>query len=237
MVAAAVVAALGTVLVFLYVRSADNRAEEQFDTVDVLTAIAQIEAGETIEAAAAAGKLDLRPVAQNQLLPGYQGTTEALAGQVALTTIFPGEQIISTKFGATAVATSALQIPDDKMAISVNLTDPARVAGFVNPGSEVAIFVSTADIESGQPMTTMLLERITVIGVGSTTPVTTTTTTQDGSSTTEQLPRTLLTLAVTQEEAQKVIYASRNGELAFGLLTEKSAVAKGQPVTPDTLLR
>ena len=31
------------------------------------------------------------------------------------------------------------------MAISVNLTDPARVAGFVNPGSEVGIFVSADD--------------------------------------------------------------------------------------------
>ncbi len=237
MVAAAVVAALGIVLVFLYVRSADARAQEQFETVDVLTATAQIEAGETIEAAAAAGKLDLRPVTQAQLLPGYQTTTEGLAGQVALTTIFPGEQIIATKFGATAVVTSALQIPDDKLAISVNLTDPARVAGFVNPGSEVAVFVSAADVTTGQPMTTLLLERVTVIGVGSTTPVTTTTTTQDGSSTTEQLPRTLLTLALSQEEAQKVIYASKNGELAFGLLTDQSAVAKGQPVTPDTLLR
>ena len=32
--------------------------------------------------------------------------------------------------------------PTNKMAISINLTDPDRVAGFVNPGSEVAIFVT-----------------------------------------------------------------------------------------------
>ena len=32
LVAAAVVAALGTMLVFLYVRGADNRAEQRFET-------------------------------------------------------------------------------------------------------------------------------------------------------------------------------------------------------------
>ena len=36
LVAAAIVAALGAVLVFLYVRGAEHRAEAQFDTVDVL---------------------------------------------------------------------------------------------------------------------------------------------------------------------------------------------------------
>ena len=37
-----------------------------------------------------------------------------------------------------------LVIPDDKMAVSVELTDFERVAGFVNPGSEVAIFGTAA---------------------------------------------------------------------------------------------
>ena len=48
LVAAAVVAALGTALVFLYVRGADNRAEEKFETTDVLVATVQIERGERI---------------------------------------------------------------------------------------------------------------------------------------------------------------------------------------------
>ena len=39
------------------------------------------------------------------------------------------------------------------------------------------------------------------------------------------LPRTLLTLAVTQKEAQKVILASKALDLTFGLLTSDSKVA------------
>ncbi|MAO80927.1 MAG: hypothetical protein CMH82_09745, partial [Nocardioides sp.] len=55
LVAAAVVAALGTALVFLYVRGADNRAQEKYETTDVLVATVQIERGERIADAAAAG--------------------------------------------------------------------------------------------------------------------------------------------------------------------------------------
>ena len=245
MVAAVLVAALGGLLVFLYVQGADSRAEERFDTVDVLKATAIIEPGETIEDAQAAGKLTLAGVAQDQLLAGYQTDTSAIAGTKAMQTIYPGEQIVADKFGTGAVASSALQIPDDKIAISVNLTDPARVAGFVNPGSEVAIFVSgtlegvtpAGEAVSGGSITRLLLPRVTVLGVGNTTPTTTTTTDETGASTTEALPRTLLTLAVDQREAEKVLYAAANGELAFGLLTEGSVVAPAAAMTVNELFK
>ena len=38
-------------------------------------------------------------------------------------------------------------------------------------------------------------------------------------------PRTILTVAVDQKQAEKLIFAARNGELAFALLTEDSKVA------------
>lgn len=226
-VAAAIVAALGAVLVFLYVRGADTRAEDRFKTTDVLVASQPIQAGETIDAASAAGKIVKKAVTNNSLVPGYQVDLSALTGKVALTAIYPDEQIIASKFGETAAPASTLQIPADKIAISVNLTDPARVAGFVNPGSEVAIFLNGTDAKQGKPFTQLLLPKVTVIGVGSTTPVSTTTTDQTGAQTTEQLPRTLLTLAVSQDEAQKILFSQGNGELAFGLLpTDGSASVK-----------
>ncbi len=237
MVAAVLVAALGGLLVFLYVQGADSRAEERFDTVDVLKAAAVIEPGEKIEDAQAAGKLTLAAVAQDQLLNGYQTNTEAIAGTTAMQTIYPGEQIVADKFGAGAVATSALPIPDDKIAISVNLTDPSRVAGFVNPGSEVAIFLTGTNVADGQAYSRLLLPRVNVLGVGNTTPVSTTTTDETGASTTEQLPRTLLTISVDQRQAEKILFAQGNGELAFGLLTESSLVNPGEPMTFDQLFK
>lgn len=237
LVAAVVVAALGAALVFLYVKGADTRAEQRFDTVEVLRATSLIEPGESVEDAQAAGKLALQAVARDQLLDGYQDSTDALVGTVALAPIYPGEQIISAKFGATAAAQSSLQIPEAKLAVSVNLTDPARVAGFVNPGSEVSIFLTGTDPANGQQFTRLLMDRVTILGVGSTTPVSTTTTDEAGQQTTEQLPRTLLTLALDQKQAEKILYAATIGELAFALLTEKSTVTPGPATTFDTLFK
>ena len=237
LLAAALVAALGAALVFVYVQGADERAEARFETVEVLRATAQIQKGESIEDALAGGKIALQPVVSDQRLPSALQDAAQLAGSVALTAVFPGEQIIPERFGTPAQASSqtSLQIPDGQLAISVNLTDPARVAGFVNPGSEVAVFLNGADQTTGQAFTRLLLERVTVLGVGSTTPVSTTTTDQSGAQTTEQLPRTLLTLALTQAQAQRVLFAQGSGELAFALLTSESTVRPDSGVTAESL--
>ncbi|MBF4763751.1 Flp pilus assembly protein CpaB [Nocardioides islandensis] len=247
LIIAAVVAALGTLLVFLYVRSADARAQDSVDAVTVLTAAQPIESGESYQAALDAGKIVPKGVARSQLLANVQTSPDALKGTVALQNILPGEQIVADKFGANAAdAASPLGIPAKMMAISVNLTDPDRVAGFVNPGSEVAIFVTSTNAAqtSADPnapaavaaKTKLLLDRVTVLGVGSTTPVTTTTTAEDGTQQTEQLPRTLLTLALTQDQAQKVILASKTLDVTFALLTKDSTVAEGQETTNTDVL-
>jgi pilus assembly protein CpaB len=243
LVAAVVVAAIGAALVFMYVQGAETRAEDKFDTVEVLVANQQIEAGEPVEDALAGGKIALEAVTLAEVLPGATGDGTAFDGLTALTTVYPGEQLIPEKFGgATKVeAESSLPIPKGKMAISVNLTDPARVAGFVNPGSEVAVFFTgTADAMMTEQqeeidVTRLLLERVTVLGVGSTTQVTTTTTDETGQQTTEQLPRTILTLALDQAEAERLFLADFNAELSLGLLTADSDVAAGPGVTDPTL--
>jgi pilus assembly protein CpaB len=238
LVVAVLVAAVGSALVFLYTKGADTRAEEKFDTVEVLEATAVIAPGETFEDAQAAGKLALQAVSKDALLDGYQTTSDSLTGTVSLGTIYPGEQIISAKWGQSAAVSSALQIPDTNMAVSVNLTDPSRVAGFVNPGSQVAIFLTGTEQATGTGFARLLLERVAVLGVGSTTPVSTTTTDESGASTTEQLPRTLLTVSVNQVQAEKILFAQANGELAFGLLTDASEVAPDAgPMTFENLFK
>ena len=127
-------------------------------------------------------------------------------------------------------------MPDGSIAISVTLSDTGRVAGFVVPGDEVAIFLN-GDIGGGQPGVRLLLPRVQVIAVGTTTVVSTTTTNPEGAATTEQLPRTLFTLAVTQEEAERIMLASSTGELAFGYLNEDSEVRPGPGTTNANLFR
>ncbi len=170
-VAAAVVAVLGVALVLVYARGADQRAEAKYAGVEVLVATQPIAAGETVEQAAAAGKVGTAPVARDDVLDGAAHGVGALDGQVALVAIYPGEQLIASKFGSARDAAASLPIPPGKMAVSVNLTDAARVSGFLEPGSEVAVFLNGTSPTTGQPFTRLLLPRVTVLGVGSTAPV------------------------------------------------------------------
>jgi pilus assembly protein CpaB len=231
---AALIAALGAGMVLLYVRNADTRAEASQQPVQVLKAVAQIEPGETLADAQSKGKLQLGTVPRKEVLPGAVNTVGALGTKVALATVYPNEQIITAKFGA-AGDQQTLSIPKGNIAISVNLTDTGRVAGFVSPGSNVAIFASTT--AGGKDTTRLLLQKVPVIAVGATTVVSQTTTDAAGAQTTEQLPKTLFTLAVNQDDAERIIYASKKGELTFALLNDKSKVKSGPGVSDSNLFR
>jgi pilus assembly protein CpaB len=222
-------------MVFLYVRGADDRATEAQAPVQVLKAVAQISPGETLDQAQAAGKLELGSVPRAQVLPGAVNSIEGIGSQVALSSVFPNEQIISGKFGSQGDQ-ELLTVPDGQIAISVTLSDTGRVAGFVVPGDEVAIFLN-GEIGGGNTGVRLLLPRVKVIAIGSTTVISTTTTNTEGAQTTEQLPRTLFTLAVEQKDAEKIMLAATTGELSFGYLNDKSEVKPGPGTTTDTLFR
>jgi pilus assembly protein CpaB len=243
------VAIIGTALVFLYVRGADNRAQSQYSSVTVLRATQNIAAGESYDEAVTAGKIAPAAVPQNQLNEGYQTSLTALNGKLASVPIFAGQQIISGQFGNNSVqATSTnLPIPKGMIAVTVQLSDPDRVAGNVYPGSRVALFatnmggpekkagsgagVGTDTLASTE--TALLLPNVLVLNVGDPAQSTSTTTDEAGNQTSETLPRTLLTLAVDQQEAQKVILASKGypDSLTFGLLSNTSQVKKGPGTT------
>lgn len=244
LIVAVLIAALGTAMIVLYVRGIDDRATQGQELVEVLTATAVIEAGETVTAAQEAGKFEAKQVRRDDMVSGALDSTEPIADLVALGTVYPGEQIISDRFG-TIGSIENLVIPDDKMAISIELTDFERVAGFVNPGSEVAIFGSAASpirrlpdgTEQTLPaVTRIVLTRVPVIGVGTTSVTSTTITTGEGEQVTEAVPRTILTVAVTQEEAEKLVLADRTTELTFALLGGETKSQDKVGVTPVDIL-
>jgi pilus assembly protein CpaB len=233
------VAIIGTALVFLYVRGADSRAQNQYDSVSVLKATSNIASGTKYDDALSSGQISMSSVPKNELNKNAVTSTEALKGKIVSVPIFNGQQIVSDQFGnSVTAAASALAIPKGMIAISVNLTDPDRVAGNIQNGSQVAIFV-TGELTNTTPggagagvqSTRLLLPNVTVLNVGSPVTTTSTTTDQSGNQTTEQLPRTLLTIAVNQKDAQKVIVASKALDLTFGLLTTDSKVQPGAPGT------
>lgn len=235
LIVAIVVAAMGTGLVFAYVNRTDERALKDQRPVRVLVATKLIKAGTLGSAAETAGSFTQKDIPLAATIKGYLENPRPIAALVAVSDIFPGEQIIPEKFVAAGTS-SVLPIPPGKVAMSVQLGDPERVAGFVRPGSEVAIMVSLDIPEEAQAsfkgsLTRMLLSRLTVLAVGPTTlrPAT------DGQGNNEALPTAILTLAVDQRQAQKLAFAVGHGKLYFTLLTKDSKVGPGEPIHIDNL--
>jgi pilus assembly protein CpaB len=228
---ALVLAAAGAAMVWLYVQNLQAGVAEEEEPTTVLVAQVPIAAGTTGAAAQEAAAFTTIEVPAFAVAEDALSEPSSILEQVALVPIAQGEQILASKFGLPGDR-SAFAIPEGKIAASVQLSDPARVAGFIRPSSEVAVFV-TLPIENVD-QTRVVLPRIEVLAVGQTTVQSITTTTQEGEQT-EQIPAAILTLALTQEEAQKIIFAQSQGEIYFGLLDDASETELGPPTTISNL--
>lgn len=224
LLAAVVIAALGTSLVFAYVRTADERAVKAQEPMSVLIAKVPIAAGTRASDAASQGAFELKELPAGAVPADALSSIEPVQDSVALAPIFAGQQIQSAMFGATAAASaSTLALQPGQLAASFQFGDPQRVAGFVKPGSKVVVFLTGA-IEGTEDATRVLLPEATVIAVG---PTTITPPADASQANPEVLPRALLTLALSQKDAEKMIHASSKGSLYLGLLSDSSSV------TPD----
>lgn len=233
-IVAFVIATVGALLVFMYVKGVDDRAVAQQQPRQVLTATSPIAAGESVEEAMQAGKFQLEAVPVATILPGALDSTDPIEAMVATSAIYPGEQIIAAKFGEPGSDTT-LGIPDNRLAISVDLTDPSLVAGFVSPGSKIVLFLTSGDGEEAKIK--LLLEDVTVLATGQATLASVSSTDDEGEQASSAVPSTILTLAVTQEEAQTIRLAERVGVLSLALRTDESEIAGTSAMTANSLFQ
>lgn len=219
-VVALAVAALSTALLTVYVRGANDRAAQGNDLQQVLVASELLEAGQTGQQVLDSGLVVLENVPESAVVEGAMSSMpDSLTALRLDADVYPGEQLNRNRFRAGVV--SRLGIPETKLAVSIELDDAARVAGNVESGADVAVFVSLAG--DGTGATKLLIPRIEVLSTG--------TPSMDG----EEGGGTLLTLAADQTEAQQLIYAQTNGDLYVALLDEKSVVGT-QPETNSSNL-
>ena len=223
LIAAVLVAALGTALVFAYVKKADDRAIADQQPVSVLVAKTAVAPGTRVIDAANAGAFERKELPQAAVVPGALSSTDPVRDQVVLSTIFPGQQLLTGMFGATAASNASIAIPPGQIAASFSFGDPQRVAGFVQPGSNVVIFL-TSSLNGGKSQTRVLLPKVTVIAVG---PTTITPPADPAQANPEAQPRAMLTLALTQKQAEQIIFAQGNGSMYLGLLNDKSQIRPG----------
>ena len=216
-IVAAVLALVGGVMVLLYARSADSRAVAAATPKTVYTSSLQIPAGTSIRDALRLQMLTETQIPANGVPAGALTTvTDENASLLALTDIPQGQYVLAASFGDSPVGQKLIQVPTGKLAVSVALSDPARVGSFVTPGSLLTVFAThpvAAKGANGAPpgmATSVLLDNVQVIGIGSTPlqgGVTQTAPADGQAADPQQAASFLVTLAVTPEQATKLVHA------------------------------
>ena len=222
---AIVLAALGTIGGIFLVFSADSRARSAInDAVTVAVTIERINAGTTGATVRSANLVRFEKYPRTSVPSDALSEIPAELDQLVLLSTLPAGRILTrASFGDRSQVTSGLNLPEGKMAVTVATGSPEQVAGFVRPGSLVAIFLTyevrnSAGRGSGLEKTRVLLPKVGVLAIGSNT-------SQNDSATSSR--SALVTVAVTQAEAERLIEGASHGTLYLGLLTDTTKVTTG----------
>ncbi len=243
-VAAGVLGLLGVVGVVLYAHGADQRAVAGAQPRSVYVSQKQIPAGTSLADAVAnrlltQAELPAKAVPTGALIE----VTEANKGLLAVTDIAPGEYVLAARFGTTPQGSMAIQVPPGQVAISVALSDPARVGQFVTPGSHLVVYDTVeapgsqlpAPAGGTQPQsvkeTRVLLDDVLVIAIGATGLTPTKTDTTDAAAPSSAEARTLVTVALAPDQATRLVHGIQTGSLYAGLRGADAKVNAGFAVS------
>ncbi|GAB1640782.1 RcpC/CpaB family pilus assembly protein [Krasilnikovia sp. MM14-A1259] len=257
---AAVLAGVGCLAVLTYVRGADQRALAGRKAVWVLISKQRIPAG-TSAAAIRRGGYTERVAMPAETVPATAlAEMDAQLDTLALTADLPPSQLLLRgMFAEPSEVTGGLAVPDGKLAVSVQVTAAGRVAGYVRPGSRVAVF-STFTMREGRgrvpagdglssghdynQATRVLLPRVDVIAVGERgvagaatagdTAAASDSTASAGSAAKSAVTM-LVTVAVSQQEAEKLVHVSLTGTLSLALLDDTATVEPDAGVDNNSL--
>jgi pilus assembly protein CpaB len=238
---ALVLAAFGTGVVFAYVKSADARAIAGLKAVSVLVASKQIPSGTSAAAAQDRGLLVSQKLPASSVpASAVSVITPGLSSLVLGTGLQSGQLLLRPMLVTAAHVTGGLALPPGMIAVTVNLCLPEAVAGDLRPGAEVAVFDTIVTGGGGQvsagpactgphqqpggnPRTRLVLARVQVVSTGAAASSGSTTTAGfGGSSSSGGQTSMMVTLAVSQAQAEHLIQITETGLPYLALLNSSS---------------
>lgn len=237
LVVAVLVAALGAALVFVYAQGAEDRAAQQLTTIDVIVAQVQIEPGESAADAANAGKLVSKAVPSEEVLAGATNDGTVFTDLVALTTIYPGEQLVTQKFGTVdqVVSETGLVVPQGLTATAITLDDTSRISGFTPAGTRVGMFLTGTFKGSTEPEVRVLFKQVLILANGLVTAAPKIGPDGQPVVSGDSAALSQYVLALSARDAAKLKLAQGLGEISLVLLPPDTALKIGDPVTPDDI--
>jgi pilus assembly protein CpaB len=246
LIIATIVALIGVVALFAYVKSADRRAVADQAPTQVWVTTEQVPAGTTLKRAVDSDMLKQTTVATKGAPSGALKTVnDENSDLVAVTDLSPGEFVLASRFGKTPQGEKAIEVPKGMVAISVELSDPARVGEFVTPGSHIVIYdsyklVKLEDSDAADKFnsfdfkgTSVLLDDVLVIGMGTTSlgPVQPDSNGEDNNQNSSRTSSFLVTVAVPPDDSVKLVHGINTRVLYAGLRGAEVDLKNSKPVT------
>jgi pilus assembly protein CpaB len=240
-IAALVLAVVGAILVVSYAQGADSRAVQGLAPMTVLVVNKAVPAGTSVAA--------LKEFVTSEELPGKAVTKSALqnldglAGKVTAVDLLPGEQLVAERLVAPeALKTSgSVEIPKGLQEVSFQLEPQRVVGGRIAAGDHVGVFINLKNggIE-GKPEkeTTQLTVHKALVTAVQRAPVTTPTPQPSATGSAAPAEDTslpvgsmIVTVAVNDVDATKIVYASNFTDVASVWLSREplDATDSGRP--------
>jgi pilus assembly protein CpaB len=230
MFGAALLALVGVAAVLLYARGADARAVAAQQPADVYVATKAVTSGTALKDAVTSGALVKTTVAAKGRPTGaLTSVSDANSNLLALTDIQPGEYVLASRFGTTPTGSKAIEVPAGMVAVSVELSDPARVGTFVTPGTRIAIFnsyrvkaigddaksksLNEAEVQG----TSVLLDDVLVIAMGDSALTPGAKSGEEEEDVKTTAPSFLVTVAVSPKDAARLVHGINTGDLYAAL--------------------
>lgn len=222
-IAALALAVIAGVGVFAYTAQASDRATASAGaTRSVLVAAQPLGVGTSFGDALDTGAIESRTFPVGTVPAGaLTDASDIDRSSIALTSIAADRLLMRGDFGSELPVAGPLAVPAGLLAMSLELADPARVGTFLRPGSQIAVYgtvdvpgTSTAGTTSALPTkeTNLVVDRVTVIGVGDATQA------QAEGADQQAKETALVTVAVDQEQGARLVQAVQTGALYLALL-------------------
>lgn len=229
LIVALVLAVVGGALIIEYVRGADARAVDGAQLTNVLVVTKQVPPGTGVD--------ELVLLVEQRSIPSAflaEGAISDLAeltqlsGLVTTATLVPGEQVVRERLATPEDLVNgggAVQVPEGLQEITVSLDAPRILGGHLAPGDTVGIFVSVEGDGVTPRQTRPLLEQVLVTAVDGGSSV------AQNDAVTSSIGTVTVTLAVSEADAQAIIYAREFAQLWF---SKQNADTLSQTAVPFT---
>ena len=217
--AALVLALAGAVVLVAYVRGADARALAGVQTVEVLVVDKPIAEGTPADQLSGLVGTELVPA--KSAVPGRVTHLSELAGKVAVVDLEPGEQLLASRFSDPDAlrAHGTVDVPAGDQEISILLEPQRANGGRVAAGDKVGVYVSLK-LPDGTGETHSVLHDVLVTQVQGAPSATTQTAADDGSAPAAPASSLMVTLAVTAQQAEPIVFGMEHGTVWLSLEPE-----------------